>query len=131
MSHHPATDDQTALRRVTLAAIEQVAGSQHESLILRSSAGPRLWVQISRLRGEDALLCEAVGSEYLGWRRELGETEQNVLTRLGWAPAGDSFIQWLDVETADQRAHAASTLAETLVKVFDHDPAHWPSVVAP
>jgi hypothetical protein len=57
---------------VILDAVERVAGGRDDALVVHSARDSGLWVQISRVEGETALLCEAVGDEYLGRQRELG-----------------------------------------------------------
>lgn len=115
----------------TLAAVELVAHSHDASLVLRSSAGRRRSVQISRVPGEDAVLCEAVGSDYLGWRRELSERATARLNELGWQNASDAFTLWADAETPRQQQRLAGLLLETLVDLLDHDPARPPGIAPP
>jgi hypothetical protein len=111
--------------------VERVASGTERSLVVQSSAGRRLWVQVSRVDGDDALLCETVGSEYLGRGRELSDLDQARLRRLGWRDASDSFISWVDAETGDDRSNVANMLADTLVDVLGHDPNAVPRVAAP
>jgi hypothetical protein len=112
-------------------AVDRVADGRDDSLIVRSALDANLWVQVSRVEGEGALLCEAVGDEYLGRHRELGSTAVGKLRALGWqdVPAAD-FTLWADAESAEQREQLAELLERTLVAVLGHDPTD-PPVVAP
>jgi hypothetical protein len=112
-------------------AVDRVADGRDDSLIVRSALDANLWVQVSRVEGESALLCEAVGDEYLGRHRELGSTAVGKLRALGWqdVPAAD-FTLWADAESAEQREQLAELLERTLVAVLGHDPTD-PPVVAP
>jgi T3SS (YopN, CesT) and YbjN peptide-binding chaperone 3 len=116
---------------VILDAVERVAGGRDESLVVHSARDSNLWVQVSRVEGESALLCEAVGDEYLGRDRELGRAAVDKIKALGWqdVPAAD-FTLWADAETADQRKRLADLLERTLVTVLGHDPV-VPPVVSP
>jgi hypothetical protein len=116
---------------VILDAVERVAGGRDESLVVHSARDSNLWVQVSRVEGESALLCEAVGDEYLGRDRELGRAAVDKIKALGWqdVPAAD-FTLWADAETADQQKRLADLLARTLVTVLGHDPV-VPPVVSP
>jgi hypothetical protein len=117
---------------VILDAVERVAAGRDESLVVRSARDSNLWVQVSRVEGESALLCEAVGDEYLGRHRELAAEAVDKLTALGWqdVPAAD-FTLWADAETADQRKRLADLLERTLVTVLGHDPLEPPVVTPP
>ena len=112
-------------------AVDRVADGSDESLVIHSARDESLWVQLSRVEGESALLCEAVGDEYLGRHRELGNAAVDQLKALGWrdVPAAD-FTLWADVATAEQRNQLAELLERSLVAVLGHD-ATVPPVVTP
>jgi hypothetical protein len=116
---------------VILDAVERVADGRDESLVVHSARDSNLWVQVSRVEGESALLCEAVGDEYRGRHRELAAEAVAKLGALGWrdVPAAD-FTLWADAETTDQRKQLANLLERTLVTVLGHDPLA-PPVVSP
>jgi hypothetical protein len=116
---------------VILDAVERVAQRRDESLVVHSARDSNLWVQVSRVDGETALLCEAVGDEYLGRQRELATEAVDKLKALGWqdVPAAD-FTMWADAETPEQRQRLAALLERTLVTVLGHDSAE-PPVVTP
>jgi hypothetical protein len=111
--------------------VDRVADGDDEALVIHSARDESLWVQVSRVEGESALLCEAVGDEYLGRHRELGSATVDQLRSLGWqeVPAAD-FTLWADAESAEQRGQLAELLERTLVAVLGHDPTD-PPVVAP
>jgi hypothetical protein len=116
---------------VILDAVERVAAGRDESLVVRSARDSNLWVQVTRVEGESALLCEAVGDEYLGRHRELAAEAVDTLKALGWQDvAAADFTLWADAETVDQRTRLADLLERTLVTVLGHDPA-VPPVVSP
>jgi hypothetical protein len=112
-------------------AVDRVADGRDEALVVHSARDESLWVQVSRVEGESALLCEAVGDEYLGRHRELGDAAVEKLTALGWqeVPAAD-FTLWADADTAEQRERLAELLERTLVAVLGYDPLA-PPVVSP
>jgi len=116
---------------VILDAVERVADGSDESLVVHSARDSNLWVQVSRVEGETALLCEAVGDEYLGRHRELATEAVDKLRALGWqdVPAAD-FTMWVDDAMPEQRRQLADVLERTLVTVLGHDPAA-PTVVTP
>ena len=112
-------------------AVDRVADGGDEALVIHSARDERLWVQVSHVEGESALLCEAVGDEYLGRHRELGSAAVDQLRAIGWqdVPAAD-FTMWADAETVEQREQLAELLERTLVAVLGHDPTA-PPVVSP
>jgi hypothetical protein len=113
-------------------AVERVADGDDEALVIHSARDESLWVQVSRIEGESALLCEAVGDEYLGRHRELGSAAVDQLRALGWqdVPAADLTL-WADAESAEQREQLADLLERTLVAVLGHDPVASPVVSPP
>jgi hypothetical protein len=115
-----------------LDAVERVADGRDEALMLHSARDTNLWVQVSRVDGEPALLCEAVGDEYLGRHRELATEVVDKLEALGWqdVPAAD-FTMWADADTTEQRQQLADLLERTLVTVLGHDPVAPPLVTPP
>jgi hypothetical protein len=115
-----------------LDAVERVADGRDEALMLHSARDTNLWVQVSRVDGETALLCEAVGDEYLGRHRELATEAVDKLEALGWqdVPAAD-FTMWADADTTEQRQRLADLLERTLVTVLGHDPLAPPIVTPP
>ena len=117
---------------VILDAVERVAGGRDDALVLHSARDSNLWVQVSRVEGESALLCEAVGDEYLGRHRELGSVAVDKLKELGWqdVPAAD-FTLWVDAGTQEERKRLADLLERTLIAVLGHDPAAPPVVTPP
>ncbi|HKF92469.1 MAG TPA: hypothetical protein VKC52_13445 [Acidimicrobiia bacterium] len=117
---------------VILDAVERVAGGRDDALVLHSARDSNLWVQVSRVEGESALLCEAVGDEYLGRHRELGSVAVDKLKALGWqdVPAAD-FTLWADAGTQELRKGLADLLERTLIVVLGHDPAAPPVVTPP
>ena len=117
---------------VILDAVERVAQRRDESLVVHSARDSNLWVQVSGVDGETALLCEAVGDEYLGRHRELATEAVDKLKALGWqdVPAAD-FTMWADAETPEQRQRLADLLERTLVTVLGHDPVEAPTVTPP
>ena len=117
---------------VILDAVERVAQRRDVSLVVHSARDSNLWVQVSGVDGETALLCEAVGDEYLGRHRELATEAVDKLKALGWqdVPAAD-FTMWADAETPEQRQRLAALLERTLVTVLGHDPAEPPVVTPP
>lgn len=90
-----------------------MARGESASLVLRSSAAPGLWVQVSRVGDDEILLCEASSSEYLGWRRELSDAAIRALARLGWQEASGAFMQWAEAKTPEQRQSLGDLLLET------------------
>jgi hypothetical protein len=112
-------------------AVDRVADGRDEALIIHSARDESLWVQVSRVEGESALLCEAVGDEYLGRHRELGSAAVDDLKALGWqeVPAAD-FTLWADAGTTEQREQLAELLERTLVAVLGHD-SRTPPIVSP
>lgn len=119
-------------KAVILDAVNRVAEGRDDALIVRSARDANLWVQVSGVEGESALLCEAVGDEYLGRHRELGSAAIEELKALGWqeVPAAD-FTLWADAANAEQRDRLADLLERTLVAVLGHDPAEPPVVTPP
>jgi hypothetical protein len=119
-------------KAVIVEVVERVSDGNDDALIVRSARDANLWVQVSRVEGESALLCEAVGDEYLGRHRELGSAAVDALKSLGWreVPAAD-FTLWADAATAEQRQQLADLLERTLVTVFGHDPVEPPVVTPP
>jgi hypothetical protein len=117
---------------VILDAVDRVAAGRDESLVVHSARDSNLWVQVSRVHGESALLCEAVGDEYLGRHRELATEAVDKLQALGWqdVPAAD-FTLWADADTPDERQRLADLLEQTLVTVLGHDPEVPPVVTPP
>ena len=117
---------------VILDTVERVAAGRDESLVVHSARDSNLWVQVSRVEGETALLCEAVGDEYLGRHRELATEAVDKLQSLGWqdVPAAD-FTMWADAATSEQRQRLADLLERTLVTVLGHDPVAPPVVTPP
>jgi hypothetical protein len=122
----------TDTNAVILDAVERVAQGRDESLVVHSARDSNLWVQVSGVDGETALLCEAVGDEYLGRHRELATEAVDKLKALGWqdVPAAD-FTMWADAETPEQRRRLADLLERTLVTVLGHDPGAPPVVTPP
>ncbi len=119
-------------KAVILDAVDRVAGGRDEALVIHSARDSNAWVQVSRVEGESALLCEAVGDEYLGRRRELRSAALETLQALGWQDvSGADFTLWVDADTNEQREQLATLLESTLVEVLDHDPAGPPVVAAP
>jgi hypothetical protein len=117
---------------VILDAVDRVAEGRDEALIVRSARDANLWVQVSRVQGESALLCEAVGDEYLGRHRELGSAAVEQLKALGWQEVlAADFTLWADAGTAEQREQLADLLERTLVTVLGHDPVSPPVVTPP
>src|SRR5262249_41343801 len=112
---------------VILDAVERVAQGRDDSLVVHSARDANLWVQVSGVDGETALLCEAVGDEYLGRHRELATEAVDKLKALGWqdVPAAD-FTMWADAETPEQRQRLADLLERTLVPVRGPDPVAPP-----
>lgn len=119
-------------RAAILDAVERVASGRDESLVIRPAHDRDAWVQLTRVEGESALLCEAVGDEYLGRHRELRPGAVDTLRALGWqdVPAAD-FTQWVDADTTEQREQLAAVLQTTLVEVFGQDPEAQPVVAPP
>ena len=117
---------------VILDAVDRVAEGRDDALMVHSARDTNLWVQVSRVDGETALLCEAVGDEYLGRHRELATEAVDKLKALGWqdVPAAD-FTMWVDADTPEQRRHLADLLERTLVTVLGHDPVEPPVVTPP
>src|SRR6266508_1847850 len=115
-----------------LDAVDRVASGRDDALVIHAAQDPNAWVQVSRVQGESALLCEAVGDEYLGRHRELRPAAVEKLQTLGWrdVPAAD-FTLWVDADTPEQRDQLAVLLQRTLVEVLGHDPAAAPVVAAP
>jgi len=115
-----------------LHAVDRVAGGRDDALVIHAAQDTNAWVQISRVEGESALLCESVGDEYLGRHRELRPAAVEKLQTLGWrdVPAAD-FTLWVDADTPEQREQLAVLLERTLVEVLGHDPAAPPVVAAP
>ncbi|HKA93520.1 MAG TPA: hypothetical protein VKE97_06925 [Acidimicrobiia bacterium] len=113
-------------------AVERVAEGRDESLVVHSARDSNLWVQVSGVDGETALLCEAVGDEYLGRHRELAAEAVDKLKALGWrdVPSAD-FTMWADAETPEQRRRLADLLQRTLVTVLGHEPGEPPVVTPP
>jgi len=117
---------------VILDAVERVAGGRDDALVVHSARDPNLWVQISRVEGETALLCEAVGDEYLGRDRELTTAAVDELKALGWQDvSGADFTLWADAVTPEQRKHLADLVEQALVTVLGHELSTPPVVTPP
>jgi hypothetical protein len=117
---------------VILDAVERVAGGSDEALVVHSARDSNLWVQISRVEGETALLCEAVGDEYLGRDRELATAAVDELKALGWQDvSGADFTLWADAATPEQREHLTDLVEQALVTVLGHEPTTPPVVTPP
>jgi hypothetical protein len=119
-------------KAVVLDAVDRVASGRDDALVIHAARHSNTWVQLSRVEGESALLCEAVGDEYLGRHRELQPAALEKLQELGWqdVPAAD-FTRWVDADTPEHRERLAELLTRTLVEVFGHDPAAPPLVEPP
>ena len=117
---------------VILDAVERVAGGRDDALVVHSARDSNLWVQISRVEGETALLCEAVGDEYLRGHRELATAAVAELKALGWRDvSGADFTLWADAATPEQRKHLADLVEQALVTVLGHEPTTPPVVTPP
>jgi hypothetical protein len=117
---------------VILDAVERVAGGRDDALVVHSARDWNLWVQISRVEGETALLCEAIGDEYLRGHRELAAAAVDELKALGWQDvSGADFTLWADAATPEQRKHLADLVEQALVTVLGHEPTTPPVVTPP
>jgi hypothetical protein len=113
-------------------ALAEVADGTHDVALFRSSRDARLWVQVSRIEGEDRLLCEAVSDEYVGRHEQLTERVHTRLAELGWGDAaGADYTRWEPGSTGDERAALAEVVWRTLVEAYGQDASLTPSVEFP
>jgi hypothetical protein len=118
--------------RIVFEIVRRVSKGHDESLMIRSSAHGHPWIQVSRVSGESALLCEGVSNEYLSRFRQLEPGAGAQLQALGWHERLDApFARWVDADTTEQRAQLASELFRTLVEVYGHDGTRPPLVQYP
>jgi hypothetical protein len=115
-----------------LAAVVAVAAGHEATLLLRSSAGRRRWVQLTHVVGKEARLGETVSDEYLDRFHQLPAPAPSRLRSLSWRGGSEgSFTQWADVATEEEREELARFLLRTLVEALGHNPGRAPSVSRP
>jgi hypothetical protein len=113
-------------------ALADVVGGEHDTVLFRSSLDSRLWVQVSRIAGEDLLLCEAVSDEYVGRHEQLAAGTLSRLESLGWGDdTGSDYTRWEAAATAGERAALAALLWKTLVEAYGHDADQPPTIDFP
>ena len=109
-------------------ALAAVVDGTYVVAMFRSSLDGRLWVQASRVEGEDLLLCEAVSDEFVGRHEQLAPGTLERLGTLGWGESPADYTRWEAASTPDERAALADVLWRTLVEAFGHDPQGAPGV---
>lgn len=113
-------------------ALADVAGGEHDTVLFRSSLDSRLWVQVSRIAGEDLLLCEAVSDEYVGRHEQLAGGTRSRLEALGWGDdAGSDYTRWEAGATEGERAALAAIVSTTLVEAYGNDADQAPTIDFP
>ncbi len=113
-------------------ALAELVRGKHDLVLFRSSRDNRLWVQVSRIDGEDRLLCEAVSDEYVGRHEQLTDRVHTRLADLGWGDAaGADYTRWEAGSTDEERAALAELVWRTLVEAYGQDASQPPSVEYP
>jgi hypothetical protein len=113
-------------------ALAAVAGGAHDTVLFRSSLDARLWVQVSRIEGEDLLLCEAVSDEYVGRHEQLAGGTLSRLEELGWGDdAGSDYTRWEPGASDDERAALAGLVWQTLLDAYGQRPDQPPAIDYP
>jgi hypothetical protein len=115
-------------------AVAEVAepNNVHDTVLFRSTLDARLWVQISRIKGEDLLLCEAVSDEYVGRHEELADGVLSQLRGLGWGDdAGSDYTRWEAGSSDAERGALASLVWQTLVEAYGQDADRPPAIDFP
>ncbi len=108
-------------------AIAGVVGGEHDIALFHSSLDHKLWVQVSRIEGEDRLLLEAVSDEYIGRHQQLSPDITERLATLGWgADQGADYTRWESAATDGDRAALAEVVWGTLVEAYGHDASTAP-----
>jgi len=94
---------------------------------LSAGRGRYRWVQATKVRCEDLLLCEAATYEYRPRWDGLGPDGD---AQLGWqaVPGADATL-WAAADTAAAREQLTELLAATLVAAFAHPSDDTPTVV--
>ena len=103
------------------AAIAEVVDGAAVVAVFHSSIDARLWVQASRVEGEDLLLCEAVSDEFVGRHDQLAPGTLERLSALGWGESPADYTRWEAAATPEDRAALADILWRTLVEAFGHE----------
>jgi hypothetical protein len=108
-------------------AIAGVAGGEHDIALFHSSLDHKLWVQVSRIEGEDRLLLEAVSDEYVGRHQQLASGVNERLATLGWgADQGADYTRWESASTDGERTALAQVVWATLIEAYGHDASTAP-----
>ena len=110
------------------AAIAEVVDGAAVVAMFHSSIDARLWVQASRVEGEDLLLCEAVSDEFVGRHDQLAPGTLERLSALGWGESPADYTRWEAAATPEDRAALADVLWRTLVEAFGHEPERGPDI---
>ena len=110
------------------AALAEVVDGTAVVAVFHSSLDARLWVQASRVEGEDLLLCEAVSDEFVGRHEQLAPGTLERVGALGWGESPADYTRWEAAATPADRAALADVLWRTLVEAFGHDPQSPPAV---
>lgn len=110
-------------------AIATVLGGSEDGVRLRSAADWHWWIEIHRVRGDGALLCEAVTDEFLPRGHNLPADASERLAALAWqvVPGADATL-WHDATDGSDVAALADVLAHTLIDVFRHPSSEQPVV---
>jgi hypothetical protein len=109
-------------------ALASLTDGMHVAAVFKSSLDGRLWVQASRVEGEDLLLCEAVSDEFVGRHEHLAPGTLDRLHDLGWGASPTDYTRWEAAATPAERSALADVLWRTLVEAFAHDPERVPAI---
>lgn len=115
-------------------ALSEVAepNDEHDTVLFRSTLDARLWVQVSRIEGEDLLLCEAVSDEYVGRNDQLADAVLSRLRALGWGDdAGSDYTRWEAGSSDAERLTLAALVWQTLVEAYGQDTGRLPAIDFP
>lgn len=108
-------------------AIASVVAGEHDTALFHSSLDHKLWVQVSRIEGEDRLLLEAVSDEYVGRQQQLAPGVNDRLAALGWgSDQGADYTRWESATTDEERAALGDVVSRTLVEAYGHDASSVP-----
>lgn len=115
-----------------LDALDGVASGDHDTMLLRASPHRDRWVQATKIRGEDTLVCEAASNEYLDPADLMSGVGVQRMEGLGWTVVeGADFTRFESSETAEERRAVAAMLLQTLVDVYGHDASAAPRIEFP
>jgi hypothetical protein len=118
----------TATADAVRDALERLAAGIVETVTIWVRGSTRR-LQLSRVRGEPAVLCELATDEFLAPSDRLGAAQLAALDELGFpVAAGTTATAWLSEATGSGRAEAVATVAATL-EALGQDLDQPPAVV--